>query len=63
MARSLRSRRSPSAGVGGLPERNVGQGWASGLAGLATDFGITVDADADKADPPPVTAVTQDRPR
>ncbi|WP_245663477.1 VWA domain-containing protein [Nocardia inohanensis] len=30
--------------------RAVGQGWSSGLAGLATDFGITVD-DA----PPPVT--------
>lgn len=25
--------------------RAVGQGWASGLAGLATDFGVTVDAE------------------
>ncbi|MET9605903.1 TerD family protein [Streptomyces sp. NPDC006512] len=32
--------------------RAVGQGYASGLAGLATDFGITVD---DPAPPPPVT--------
>ncbi|MFJ8805267.1 VWA domain-containing protein [Streptomyces sp. NPDC102490] len=31
--------------------RAVGQGYASGLAGLATDFGITVDDDA----PPPTT--------
>ncbi|CAM5439479.1 Stress response protein OS=Streptomyces tendae OX=1932 GN=GUR47_21265 PE=3 SV=1 [Streptomyces tendae] len=31
--------------------RAVGQGYASGLAGLATDFGITVDEDA-----PPATA-------
>lgn len=30
--------------------RAVGQGWASGLAGLATDFGITVD-DAPAASP------------
>ncbi|MFI6313414.1 TerD family protein [Nocardia fusca] len=37
--------------------RNVGQGYASGLAGLATDFGITVDDDAPApaqvAAPPP----------
>ncbi|MEV7523570.1 TerD family protein [Streptomyces sp. NPDC091371] len=33
--------------------RAVGQGYASGLAGLATDFGITVD---EPAAPPPVTA-------
>ncbi|MFG2317350.1 VWA domain-containing protein [Streptomyces tendae] len=32
--------------------RAVGQGYAAGLAGLATDFGITVDDDA----PPAVTA-------
>ncbi|MGQ0630625.1 MAG: TerD family protein [Sporichthyaceae bacterium] len=31
--------------------RAVGQGWASGLAGLATDFGISVD-DAPPAPPP-----------
>ncbi|WP_121703088.1 VWA domain-containing protein [Streptomyces sp. E5N298] len=34
--------------------RAVGQGYASGLAGLATDFGITVDDDA-----PPSAAATQ----
>ncbi len=32
--------------------RAVGQGWASGLAGLATDFGISVDEEA-AATPPP----------
>lgn len=31
--------------------RAVGQGWDSGLAGLATDYGITIDEDAE-ADPP-----------
>ncbi|WP_067702780.1 VWA domain-containing protein [Nocardia jejuensis] len=29
--------------AGGWKFRAVGQGWSSGLAGLATDFGITVD--------------------
>ncbi len=29
--------------AGGWKVRAVGQGWASGLAGIATDFGITVD--------------------
>ncbi|WP_084533478.1 TerD family protein [Nocardia fusca] len=44
--------------------RNVGQGYASGLAGLATDFGITVDDDAPApaptqvAAPPPVASHT-----
>ncbi|MEV0042058.1 TerD family protein [Nocardia rhamnosiphila] len=33
--------------------RNVGQGYASGLAGLATDFGITVDDDAPAPGPAP----------
>lgn len=33
--------------------RAVGQGWASGLAGLATDFGITVDEPAAPPPPPP----------
>lgn len=36
---------------GGWKFRAVGQGYASGLAGLATDFGITVDEE-----PPPVAA-------
>ncbi|MEW2550256.1 VWA domain-containing protein [Streptomyces zhihengii] len=36
--------------------RAVGQGYASGLAGLATDFGITVDDDAPAATPAPVPA-------
>jgi tellurite resistance protein TerA len=43
--------------------RNVGQGYASGPAGLATDFGITVDdapdpAPAQVAAPPPVASHT-----
>jgi stress response protein SCP2 len=33
--------------------RAVGQGYASGLAGLATDFGITVDDPSPAAAPPP----------
>lgn len=33
--------------------RAVGQGYASGLAGIATDFGITVDEPAAPAEPPP----------
>jgi stress response protein SCP2 len=37
--------------------RAVGQGWASGLAGLATDFGITVDDDPAPAAAPPAAAV------
>ncbi|MFE9514323.1 VWA domain-containing protein [Streptomyces sp. NPDC006643] len=40
---------------GGWKFRAVGQGYASGLAGLATDFGITVDAEPPAA-PAPVTA-------
>ncbi|OKJ68536.1 TerD family protein [Streptomyces sp. CB02460] len=36
--------------------RAVGQGYASGLAGLATDFGITVDEPAAPAPPAPVIA-------
>ncbi len=43
--------------------RAVGQGWASGLAGLATDFGITVDdapaAAAAAPAPPPVAPSKQ----
>ncbi|MFF6960145.1 VWA domain-containing protein [Streptomyces sp. NPDC008317] len=36
--------------------RAIGQGYASGLAGLATDFGISVDAEEEEAAPVPVTA-------
>ncbi|MGW0391843.1 TerD family protein [Streptomyces sp. NPDC003042] len=36
--------------------RAVGQGYASGLAGLATDFGITVDEPASPAPQPPAPA-------
>ncbi|BDU00299.1 MULTISPECIES: VWA domain-containing protein [Nocardia] len=37
--------------------RAVGQGWSSGLAGLATDFGITVDDAEPVAPPVPVREV------
>lgn len=40
--------------AGGWKVRAVGQGWASGLAGLATDFGIAVDEDDDVPAPVPV---------
>lgn len=33
--------------AGAWKARAVGQGWDSGLAGLATDFGVSVDDDAD----------------
>jgi stress response protein SCP2 len=40
--------------------RAVGQGWSSGLAGLAQDFGVTVDdgndAEPDSEEAPPATA-------
>lgn len=39
--------------AGGWKLRNIGQGYATGLAGLATDFGITVD---DEPTPPPHTS-------
>ncbi|MFC8825926.1 VWA domain-containing protein [Streptomyces sp. NPDC057137] len=45
--------------AGGWKFRAVGQGYASGLAGLATDFGITVDAEPEPQPPtvaPPVPA-------
>ncbi|WP_416977960.1 VWA domain-containing protein [Streptomyces sp. T028] len=45
--------------------RAVGQGYASGLAGLATDFGITVDeepADAGATSPPPSSATASPTP-
>lgn len=38
--------------AGGWKLRAVGQGYATGLAGLATDFGITVEEDADEAPAP-----------
>lgn len=41
--------------AGGWKLRNIGQGYATGLAGLATDFGITVD-DEPTTSPPPGTA-------
>ena len=41
--------------AGGWKFRGVGQGYAAGLAGLATDFGITVD-DAPAPAPIPATA-------
>jgi stress response protein SCP2 len=44
--------------AGGWKFRAIGQGWASGLAGLATDFGITVDDDADAGDAPEVPEAT-----
>ncbi|WP_239342161.1 VWA domain-containing protein [Frankia sp. CiP3] len=36
--------------------RGVGQGWTSGLAGLATNYGITVDAPPSVVDRPPAPA-------
>ncbi|MFI1464202.1 TerD family protein [Nocardia carnea] len=40
--------------AGGWKLRNIGQGYATGLAGLATDFGITVDdAPTPPSDTPP----------
>ena len=38
---------------GGWKFRAVGQGWASGLAGLATDYGISVQDEATPAPPAP----------
>lgn len=46
--------------TGAWKVRAVGQGWVTGLAGLATDFGIMVDDNPDKADPPD-NAVTPER--
>ncbi|MEV0688200.1 VWA domain-containing protein [Nocardia sp. NPDC050378] len=41
--------------------RAVGQGYSSGLAGLATDFGVTVD-DNPSSTPPPTRGATQPAP-
>ncbi|MFI6653118.1 VWA domain-containing protein [Streptomyces sp. NPDC050529] len=41
---------------GGWKFRAVGQGYADGLAGLATDFGISVDAEQPAAAPPAAQA-------
>jgi stress response protein SCP2 len=38
---------------GGWKFRAIGQGYESGLVGLATDFGIVVDADAEEGDGKP----------
>ncbi|MDG4865938.1 TerD family protein, partial [Streptomyces sp. T-3] len=38
--------------------RAVGQGYSTGLAGLATDFGISVDEPQEAAAPPPPVAQT-----
>ncbi|WP_406099929.1 VWA domain-containing protein [Streptomyces sp. NBC_01013] len=42
---------------GGWKFRAVGQGYVDGLAGLATDFGISVDAEQPAAAPPPAAPV------
>ncbi|MEU1983118.1 TerD family protein [Nocardia sp. NPDC019395] len=39
--------------AGGWKLRNIGQGYATGLAGLATDFGITVDGEPTAPASPP----------
>ncbi|MBB5121734.1 Tellurium resistance [Streptomyces eurocidicus] len=43
--------------------RAVGQGYSSGLEGLATDFGITVDEPQQAAPAAPAPAPAQERPR
>ncbi|MFE9423523.1 TerD family protein [Kitasatospora sp. NPDC006697] len=47
---------------GGWKFRAVGQGYASGLGGLATDFGITVDEDEEEAAEPRPAPVQQPAP-
>ncbi len=47
--------------AGAWKVRAVGQGWASGLAGIATDFGITVD-DVPAMAAPPTTQPSTPRP-
>ncbi|WP_425577635.1 TerD family protein [Nocardia callitridis] len=41
--------------------RAVGQGWASGLAGMATDFGVTIDDADTEPDEPPSDAAPVDK--
>ena len=41
---------------GGWKFRAIGQGYSSGLVGLATDFGITIDEDEPAAEEPPAAA-------
>ncbi|MBF6352202.1 TerD family protein [Nocardia flavorosea] len=48
--------------AGGWKLRNIGQGYATGLAGLATDFGITVDDEPAPAPAIPMTPGTSTRP-
>ncbi|WP_433565598.1 TerD family protein [Nocardia sp. CA-151230] len=43
---------------GGWKFRAVGQGWSSGLRGLAEEFGVAVDDDQPPPSPPAVPAVT-----
>ncbi|TFV87396.1 TerD family protein [Blastococcus sp. CT_GayMR16] len=43
----------------GWKVRAVGQGWSSGLAGLAQDFGVTVADDASQTPEAPVEPVTE----
>ncbi|MFI6951480.1 VWA domain-containing protein [Streptomyces sp. NPDC050422] len=47
---------------GGWKFRAVGQGYADGLAGLASDFGISVDEEQPAAAPPPVAVPMPPRP-
>ncbi|MFD3525771.1 VWA domain-containing protein [Streptomyces sp. NPDC058653] len=49
--------------AGGWKFRAVGQGYASGLAGLATDFGITVDAEPEPTPAPVRPSVQAPPPR
>lgn len=46
--------------AGGWKVRAVGQGWAAGLAGLARDYGVNVDAEPDQPDVPVPVQVQAD---
>lgn len=48
---------------GGWKFRAIGQGYDSGLAGLATDFGISVDDSPAPPEPPPLFASGQSTPQ